>query len=218
MRPCSGKKALLDTVRLVLTGLLASLLCSCEDGGGGGGGGGDVGSNDPNVYVALGDSITGGNGVSQPYPSILSGMLGKTVYNQGQGGATSGDGVGRVKGLLARYKPGHLLILYGANDLAFGHDIGFTVANLRTIIQAAKANQTIPVIGTLTPMMYAHATFAGGATALSAEIRAMASEEGAAVANLESAFGNNPDYMQADGEHPNQQGAQVMAETFAGAL
>jgi len=49
-------------------------------------------------------------------------------------------------------------------------------------------------------------------------IRTMAGEEGASVADLEAAFGNRSEYLQADGLHPNAAGTALIAETFRGAL
>jgi len=48
------------------------LTTGCDNGGGGGGGlasGWDFGNNNPNVYAALGDSITEGTD-GPPYPTI----------------------------------------------------------------------------------------------------------------------------------------------------
>jgi lysophospholipase L1-like esterase len=194
-------------------GLAALLLAGCEDGGGGSGNGGDFGNNDPNVYVAMGDSITAGG-----YPAVLAGMLGKPVINRGVGGAGSADGAARVQGILNSYKPGYLLILYGANDATHGHDPEATIGYLRSIIQTAKANKTVPVIGTLTPMSAEHAAYDAAASSLSAMIRAMAGEEKAAVADLESAFGGRSEYLEADGLHPNAAGTALIAQTFYDAL
>lgn len=173
----------------------------------------DFGNNSPNVCVAVGDSITAAG-----YPAVLSTMIEKTVMNDGVPGATSGDGADRVHSVLVSQKPGYLLILYGANDVIRGDSIAGTVANLRTIVRAAIANKTVPVIATLTPMIRSHAAFAGDAEQLSEDIRQMADEEGVSVADLYSAFDGNDDLLQPDGLHPTAEGNQVIAETFADAL
>lgn len=195
-------------------------LAGCEPGGGGGGGslgdGHDFGSNDPNLYAAFGDSITAGDSTS--YPAILSGLIGKPVANEGVPGSTSDQGAARVGGVLRSLKPGYLLILYGANDVIHGRDDAATIANLQSIIQAARNNQTIPVIATLTPMDYSHAIFNGGVKSLNDAIRNLASQEGVTLVDLESAFGSNPIYLQSDGLHPNDQGYALIAQEFAGAL
>jgi len=202
--------------RFVFAAFCILLWNGCENGGGSDH---DFGDNDSSVAVAMGDSITaleGGN--STTYPAILGAMTGKTVVNAGSGGATSSAGAGSIAGILSGYKPGYVLILYGANDVISGTGLDNAVANLRSIIAAAKNNKTVPIVATLTPMYFEHEIFNGSAKALSTKIRQMASEEGCAVADLESAFGSNTSYFNDDGLHPNDSGLQVIADCFAGAM
>jgi len=188
---------------------VALVLAGCDHGGGGGLGT-DVGNNDPNVVAAVGDSITAGS-----YPSQLAGMIHKTVHNHGAGGATAGDGAGRIGGVLAEDKPGYVLILYGANDAITGEDPDNTVAALSAIIGACKANKSIPVIATLTPMHTEHAIYAGRAARISERIRTLADQTGTALCDLEKEFGDNESLFQSDGLHPNSQGDMVIADSFA---
>ncbi|OGV67363.1 MAG: hypothetical protein A2283_09140 [Lentisphaerae bacterium RIFOXYA12_FULL_48_11] len=190
-------------------------LSGCEDDGDSH----DFGTNDPNMIVAMGDSITaleGGN--TTTYPAILASITGKTVANEGSGGATAGDGASKVHSVLNEYQPGYVLILYGANDVIRSMGSNNTIANLRSIISAAKNNKSVPVIATLTPMYYSHEIFDGSAKELNVLIRQMASEEGCKLVDLEDAFGNNTSYMKNDGLHPNDAGLSVIAEAFSGAL
>jgi len=201
---------------VIFAGMCVMGISGCEDSGGDSH---DFGTNDPNVIVAIGDSITaqeGGN--TTTYPAILASITGKTVINEGSGGARTSDGVGKIQSVLNDYKPGYVLILYGANDVICSTGIDNAAANLRSIIVTAKNNKTVPVIGTLTPMYYEHEIFDGGTHALNTLIRQIASEEGCAVADLESAFGDNTSYFKDDGLHPNDTGLSVIAEAFAGAL
>ncbi len=207
-------------MRVGFMALCVAFFSGCEPGGGGGGSlgdGHDFGSNDPNLYAAIGDSITAGDSFGS-YPAILSGLIGKPVANEGVPGSTAGDGAARVGGILNSLKPGYLLILYGANDVIHGHDDAATIANLQRIIQSAKNNQTIPVIATLTPMDYSHVIFNGGVQSLNNAIRNLASQEGITLVDLESAFGSTPIYLQSDGLHPNDSGYALIAQEFAGAL
>jgi len=198
------------TLREIIPALvLAGTLCltpGCEDGGSSH----DFGANDPNLVVCAGDSITAGG-----YPGILAGMVGKTVIDSGRGGHTSAAGVGVVSRLLARYQPGYVIILYGANDLIVGNGVEGAAANLRAMIQAVKANQSIAIIGTLTPMYDNHGIWNGQVNALNERIRQIASEEGARRADLNRAFGSNRSYVGADGLHPTAEGNGVIAATFA---
>lgn len=191
-------------------------LQGCEHGGGGGGiaDGHDFGENDPNVYVAMGDSITHGYGASVPYPAVLSSMLGKTVINKGVDGAKASAGLSAVNGVLSTYKPGFLLILYGANDIIYSNDPAQVTELLRAIIRAAKENKTIPVIATCTPQITEHAVYNPGIISLNVRIRSMAAEEGVKVVDLESSFAAHNEYYTSDGLHPNNTGHSVIAADF----
>jgi lysophospholipase L1-like esterase len=181
----------------------------------------DFGNNDTNLYVACGDSITeGGYGGSDPggYPAVLASMLGKRVINQSQGGDSSDGGIGIVNSALNNYKPGYVIILFGANDVIHSYDPNDTINNLRTMIEAAKNNKSIPVIGTLLPMSEEHAPFEGGVEALNPLIIRLGEEEGIAVADLFAAFWGDPSLIVDDGLHPSDAGNQVIARTFLNAL
>jgi lysophospholipase L1-like esterase len=195
---------------------LALGLTACEDGGGGSKH--DFGDNDPNVVVALGDSITAGYpGGMVPYPSLLASMIGKTVVNAGVSGISSGQGASRAGGLLRRYRPGYLLIMLGSNDAIMGTDIGTTIERLRGIIGVARAQQTIPILSTIPPMYGPHALFAGNAEALNAAIRGLASQEKVKLVNAGGQLSSEA-YFVSDGLHPNQEGHQRIAKAFANAF
>ncbi len=205
-----------------LTGWMTG--CGGSDGGDDGGGGGSACADTCNkVTVAcMGDSITGdvNNGVP-PYPSVLVGMMPQnTIVNQGRGGEESSGGARRVNNVLSRYNPCSLCILYGANDLMHFVAKGTTMDNLRYMVRAAKGRGTVPLVATLTPMLYStHWIFQGGADALNVMIREMASQEGAILVDLAAEFkGSETELMSADGVHPNAAGVQVMAVAFFEAL
>lgn len=219
MRILDGFKAVSGIVVAVLIGQLAG--CELLGGGGGGGGGGlgDVGDNNPDLYVALGDSTTdGNNGGGAPYPPRLAAMTGKTVNNEAAQNEFSSGGASKVGGVLASQKPGAVLFQLGAVDLINGRSIDSIVGNLRSICQQCKANKTVPVVATLQPMVGSHARWNGYVTDLNNRIRSMASEEGARVADVSAKFGDGSGLMLGDGLHPNEEGNQRMAEAFADAL
>ncbi|OVE73831.1 hypothetical protein BVX94_02630 [bacterium B17] len=199
---------------LVVLSSLMFMVSGCEDDGSSH----DYGDNDANYYVAMGDSITEGYGdAGTPYPERLAGMIGKTVANEGKSGETSDEGAARINSLLSSYKPGHLLVLYGANDVLRSRDNADIISYLRTIIQAAKSNQTVPELATLTPITGHDGAYASAVQSLNTDIRSLASEEGVRLVDLESAFngtGNVDAYLQSDGLHPNSDGSQLIAESF----
>lgn len=212
-------------------GLMVRALCifaamcflgGCEDDGGGGGSGSqDIGDNNADVIVALGDSITHGTGIpdkSVNYPNQLSGMIGKTVIDQGMPGAEAWQGLAVIDELLAHNKPGYVLIMFGINDLISGRSADSIKEDVREMINRARDNKTIPVIATLTPTFGNYGDLANGVQATSQAIRELGGEEGVAVADVADAFGWRQDLMTSDGLHPNEAGATVIAETFKGAL
>ncbi|MBI3987744.1 MAG: VCBS repeat-containing protein [Lentisphaerae bacterium] len=178
---------------------------------------GDFGDNDPNLYVALGDSITEGYGLSSYgdiFVSRLAALLGKSVANEGVGGEQSEGGLDRVSGVLSWYKPGYMIVLYGANDVFRSDNTAGIVANLRGIIDAAKNNNTVPLICTLTPVSGSHGFMTDGVLALNREIRILAQTENVTLVDFEAALGWNTSYLSSDGLHPNSAGHQVMANTL----
>ncbi|MBL7116120.1 MAG: hypothetical protein ISS35_10170 [Kiritimatiellae bacterium] len=206
---------------LLVSLLLAAcsiLISGCEDDGGGGGLGGDhdFGENDASLYVAYGDSITYGVGLasSESYPQQLSGTLGTAVINAGTPGRLATQATGSAVSVLDNYKPGYMLILFGANDIIFGYGTDAIVEDLRTIVQAAKNNQTIPVLATLTPAYDDYSYMQGAIDELNPKIKQMAKEEDVRVADLGKPFADDPTLMQSDGLHPTALGAAKIAETF----
>lgn len=195
---------------------LCFLISGCEDSKSHLGDGHDFGTNNPNVYVAFGDSITYGSGVSpgDSYPSKLAAMMMRTVINEGYEGAESYVGADLVQDILNEYKPGFLLILFGVNDLIMGHSEDEAIGNLQYICQAAINNKTIPVIATLTPVYGEHRAFASGIDRLNVLIRQMAANMNVALVDLDAAFKWDPLYLQDDGLHPNVLGYNLMAVTF----
>jgi len=194
-----------------------AVLCGCEDSGGHKwlGSGHDFGANNPDMHVAIGDSITWGVGANTSYPSILEGMLGKTVFNEGVPGQRTGPGASRTPGILAGYRPGFLLILYGANDVIHGGDLALVIEQLRSMIHAARNNRTIPVLATITPhISWREGIYGAAVTDLNIQIRGLASEEGVKLVDLERAFAGHPEYMLYDGLHPNDDGQAIIAAKF----
>lgn len=204
----------------VLLGTVMVWGTACNDSGGGGGGGGDIGDNNPDVYVAMGDSITSGREApaGAPYPDRLAGIVGKTVVNAGVGGAYSASGVGSVGGLLQRYQPARILVLYGSNDATAGISPDAFEGNIRAIVGAAKVNKTIPVIATVPPQYDSRASVMGTIDEYNKRIRSIGSSENVPVANVRGEFGNNRDLIQSDGLHPTDTGNQVLAFSFADRL
>lgn len=197
---------------VLLAGLLAVmglLYAGCE---GDDGVDWDYGTNDPNLYVAVGDSITAGG-----YPSYLSAMIGKSVLDYGRSGYTAGEAVSVARSALSK-NPGTMLILLGANDCIQGVDSGTTVDRIRTIVQESKAHMTRPVVANVMPMTESHAAFDGRVDRLNPLIETMASEEGITLVDLHSIFVADPSLVLSDGLHTGAAGDTAIAQAFADAL
>ena len=172
------------------------------------------------VCVALGDSITAGENASSytnSYVSLLSIRWGKTIINEGVGGAHSSYGAEMIDYFLSAHNPKYITIYFGTTD-AGGMDPDLTISNLRYIIERAKDNGTIPVIATLGPFFGDWAGKKSYAIDLSQRIRQLAASEGIACADIEAAMNWNENYMSSDGLHPNDEGHRVIFETFYNAL
>lgn len=205
----------------LLGGLL--MLAGCESGNKSHlGDGHDFGRNNPNLYVALGDSITAGSGLANPndrYSDKLAGLLDKNVMNaavvnEGFPGAASSAILDALYNILDDTKPGYVMILAGVNDLIMGYGEDGAAINIRIMIQACIDNKTIPVIATLTPTFGGYADLSSGIGRLNVMIRQICADLNVALVDLNIAFNENPIYIQSDGLHPNESGHSLMALTF----
>ena len=212
---------------LVLVGAwFAASLAGCEsssanDRGNDSSSAGEPADNDTdsNVLVALGDSVTTGEEITGPsYPQILAGLLGKTVVNEGTGGALSSDGVSKINSVLTRYNPSQALILYGINDVIHVGNEDWTIGNLQTMVRACKEYGTQPVLGTIPPRYRGDGVWDPRHTSLNQRIRQLARSEGIPLADVEAEFGFNEALMLPDGYHPNDDGTRIIAFTFYDAV
>ena len=143
-----------------------------------------IGLNDPNVIVCLGDSIT-----YVGYPGALAGMTGKTCVNDGTPGEESSGGAARVAGVLALNHPAYLCIMYGSNDVIGHRSFDGAIANLAAIINAARSNNTIPILATIPPMSGPHyGVYEDDVRQLNTMIRSLAGTSGTALADVEREF------------------------------
>jgi acyl-CoA thioesterase I len=208
--------------RLALTPILvamglAGLLSSCDSGGGDGGNSvPDVGDNDINKVLCVGDSITDGGcaPAGAPYPSRLGSLSGKSVINEGICGSFTSDGAARIGSWLNRHKPGYVCILYGINDVDFGRSDDDIIANLRFMVQSAKNNQSAVLLATLMPTYDSHAFSRDDVARVNDKIRSLAKSEGARLVDLEREFGSDRSLIQEDGLHPSDSGTQLIALSF----
>src|SRR5215470_11730481 len=196
----------------------------------------DFGGNDPKKVVAFGDSITAGVlelqkrgfrlSTSNNYPNILQGKLKRLdpawqVINEGVGGEFTDTGAARIGSVLRSDRPGFILIMEGTNDAHHCGDSVALVNNLRRMVQSAKANKTIPILGTIPPSFRNNPCADDVIDAANGGIQAIGGAEGIVIAdifngmNQRDLFGISPDR---DPLHPNERGYAVMAEIWYKAL
>lgn len=194
-----------------------------------------IGGNHPNVYMAFGESITLGDGSRgrRGYRSELAAALAERwgraeVVNEGISGTDSERGLDRLPDSLARHRPAFTLIEYGTNDWnGFGcRVVCGTAERLRRMVSQCRAASSLPVVATLIPANPAYESRMASARndwirATNAEIRAMASGEGVALADLHAAFFREDETLEplfSDHVHPNDHGYSVMAAEFFRAI
>jgi lysophospholipase L1-like esterase len=196
----------------------------------------DFGPNNPLKATAFGDSITQGVlelrrrdlglSTSNNYPALLQGQLrgldpAWVVVNRGRGGEETTQGARRLGGVLALDKPGFVLIMEGANDATDCLDAGVIANNLHGMVQTAKANRVIPIIGTITPNFRNDPCAQNVVSQVNAQVRSIAAFEDIVLAEIfegmndRSLFGLGPNR---DPLHPNERGYAVMADIWFQAM
>ena len=182
----------------------------------------DFGTNDKNVVVCFGDSITGETIYSgtSPYPTHLALLVpAMTIVNSGIGGERTDHAVARVISVLSANKPGYLLILFGTNDIwQQGTDYAAMAENLRVVVRAAKTNKTIPIIATVPPMVGSRSYYQTRISALNTLIKTMADDEGVQVVDLAQLFDGAGVETFPDTVHPSDVGHSMIAAAFYVAL
>jgi lysophospholipase L1-like esterase len=195
-----------------------------------------IGSNRAYLYMGFGDSITNGDGSrsGEGYRRLLANDLRATfgrgdVLNEGTEGTKTFEGTKRLPGLLSVNRPAYTLILYGTNDwnsVECKNNRGCdTVTNLRTMVKTVKAAQSLPVVATIIPAnpdypFQVPPERNDWVHGIDVEIRSMAKEEGAVLADLEDVFLKQGDLKQlfADHVHPNDRGYELIAAEWFRAI
>lgn len=167
--------------------------------------------------LCIGDSITEGVYVSTPYPTRLARNTGYRVINAGIGGERAARGLERIDALLQEHKPSHVLILFGTNDiLSPSQDLRASANAVLGMAQRALARGVIPVVGTAPPMVNPRAWNMPRVRTFNNYVRSLAATHRLRLADIQSAFGTGGGLIISDGFHPNDNGMEVIARTFAG--
>lgn len=175
------------------------------------------------MIVAFGDSLTAGFGLleKESYPYLLQEKLKQDgfdyeVVNAGVSGDTSLGGLERIDWVLEAENVKILILELGANDLLRRMPVDQMKKNLARIIEKAKAkNVRVLLCGMLAPP----SAGADYQREFQLAFPDLASEY--KVEFLPFLLQNvamNKDLNQADGIHPNAEGAKIMTENVYAAL
>lgn len=175
---------------------------------------------DPNdkrpVIVCFGDSLTAGYGLpaGQSYPDRLQEILDREkwsfrVVNLGLSGDTSSGGIDRM-GTVLEQKPFLVVLELGANDGLRGLPVTATKANLERMVDTfQKAGARVMLAGITLPRNYGPdyiRDFDSMFTNLARQKKL------GFLPFLLDGVATNPQLMQNDGLHPNDEGTQRVAE------
>jgi acyl-CoA thioesterase-1 len=170
------------------------------------------------VIVAMGDSLTAGLGVSpqKNYPALLEQMLHERglnyrVINGGVSGETSSGARSRA-GWIISMKPDLVILVTGANDGLRGIDPALIKDNIARIISELQRADIKVVLGGMKMSTNMGQDYVGKFNRLYPELAA-ANQVGFIEFFLEG-VALQPEFNQADGIHPNEQGYRVIAENI----
>jgi acyl-CoA thioesterase-1 len=166
--------------------------------------------------VAFGDSLTAGFGLekSQSYPAALQRLLDGRGYhyevvNAGVSGETSAGGVRRIDRALG---PDVRIVIVelGGNDGLRGLPAKDLKKNLAEVVDAAKVHGATVLLTGMEAPPYLGADYTAQFRSVFGEL---AKEKHVAMMPFFLAgVAGNPDLNQVDGIHPNERGAEIVAE------
>lgn len=168
------------------------------------------------VVVALGDSLTAGQGVApdEAYPAVLEARLRREGYlyrvvNAGVSGDTSAGGLRRVEWML-RARPDVVIVALGANDGLRGLSVDALRDNLEAIVTRLRASGArVLLAGMRVPPNYGD----DYARAFAAVFPAVARRTGVPLAPfLLDGVAGDTRLNQPDGIHPTAEGQRVVAD------
>jgi acyl-CoA thioesterase I len=168
--------------------------------------------------VAYGDSLTAGLGLleQEAYPARLQAKIDELGYkfevvNAGLSGDTSAGGVRRLDWALEG-DVRVLIVAFGGNDGLRGLPVAQMKENLATIIDKARARNAVVILaGMEAPPNFGQEY----ATAFRQAFKEVALAKRALfMPFLLKDVAGNSELNQSDGIHPNQQGAQIIADNL----
>lgn len=182
----------------------------------------------PRTFVVLGDSLSvwafaphaARASTTGAWPSVLAGLDGdlRLVHNAGVPGNTTAQMLARLRRDVFAHHPDMLFVLGGTNDAGDDFAVSTTVANVRKIVEAAKAQGIEVVLLTIPPNNALPCSRLARLRETNAALITLGKTEGITVVDvysaLASASGRLPAaYVAADGLHLSTRGEEVVAAT-----
>ncbi len=165
------------------------------------------------LVLAFGDSLTYGTGAvaQDSYPAVLERLIGRKVIRSGVPGEVSAEGLRRLEGALARYRPDLLVLCHGGNDILRFRKDDKTAANLRAMVKLATAQGVdVVLIGVPKPGLF----LSNGAEFYQRIARDFRIPYAGEI--LAEILGSPS--LKSDAIHPNAAGYRKMAEAVAALL
>jgi acyl-CoA thioesterase I len=109
------------------------------------------------IILAFGDSLTYGTGAApdDSYPQVLARLIGRSVIAAGVPGESTTGGLVRLEEVLDQHQPRLLLLCLGGNDMLQQVDPAVTEANLRRMVEIARArNISVVLIAVPKPVLF----------------------------------------------------------------
>jgi acyl-CoA thioesterase-1 len=172
------------------------------------------------VVLCFGTSLTAGLGLApeSAYPALLQRKVDSAgfrfrVVNAGVSGETSADGLRRIDWLLQQ--PQHLAVLIlelGANDALRGQDLAAAARDLQAIIDRTRAR--FPGVRVVIAGMAAPPNLGTRYTREFRDLFVTLARDNHAtlIPFLLEGVAGHPDLNQADGIHPTEAGARIVAD------
>ena len=172
--------------------------------------------------IALGDSITYGINHDNPneegYVPKLSRLLNHNVTNLGVPGCDIDYIATHLIYNLKVYRPTHVLLLIGANDVeSYSFNLGHYIYLLRWIVQTIRDYDAIPYIGTLTPLCADPGVeqYRENRTAVISAIHQYIEKKmNVSIADFAAVFDCSLMEMGYQRHHPNSKGYELMANVW----
>ena len=182
----------------------------------------------PHNFSAFGDSITLGlvvpsrdpliiqhtPGYVGPLQSMLADAFGPVaISNDGVGGETTSEGLGRISGVIQARRPDSLLLMEGTNDITFLVDPPTIAFNLQQMVNRAKFEQPgiITFLGMIIPRNEGWEAELNRRTDQVNELLVgVADTTGATLVDTHTALDGHGEFF-SDHVHPNEDGYAILA-------